>query len=153
MDCHKENPLCRVIYFTAQDMTNFAEKALKPYDLTLEQLHLMRSMAVDAGMSQRQIGDLANKTPANMTRILDRLESKALIARKSNPEDRRSSLVFLTRKGKSLSEEVSGILESFSKNLLGNISEAEQQVIRNAFGKMAQNLQQMTIELEQHSLK
>ena len=148
MDCNPENPLCRLIYFTAQEMTNFAEKALKPYDLTLEQLHLLKNMLGGAGMTQRQIGDLANKTPANMTRILDRLESKDLISRTSNPEDRRSSLVILTRKGESLIEKVTGILESFSANLLVDISAEEQQVIRNAFAKMSHNLQKMTVELE-----
>ena len=149
MDCHKEDPLCRLIYFTAQEMTNFAEKALKPYDLTLEQLHLLRNMVGDTEMTQRQIGDLANKSPANLTRILDRLAAKNLVARKDNPEDRRSSLVFLTSKGKAILAEVTGILEAFSTNLLHDISGEEQQLIRNAFAKMSLNLQEMTIKLQQ----
>ena len=148
MECGKENPLSRLIYFTAQEMKNFAEKILKPYDLTLEQLHLLKNMVGDEGMTQRQIGDLANKTPANMTRILDRLAVKDLILRKDNPQDRRSSLVFLTDKGKSLVEEVTGIFEAFSDNFLHDVSAEEQRVIRDAFAKMSGNLQQMTLALE-----
>ncbi|MDH3392422.1 MAG: MarR family transcriptional regulator [Desulfobulbaceae bacterium] len=151
MTCGSENPLSRLIYYTAQDMKNFAEKALKPYDLSIEQLYLLRNMPADLGMTQRHIGELANKTPANITRILDRLEAKGLIARNRNPQDRRASLVFITGKGKALVKEVSGILESFAVNFLRDISEEDQLVICNAFQKMAINLQQMTCELEKKS--
>lgn len=148
MPYQEEDPLSRLIYYTAQEMKNFAERALKPYQLTLEQLLLLKNMSADSGLSQRQIGTLANKSPANMTRILDRLEVKSLITRESNPKDRRSSLVFLTEKGNSLLVEVTGILESFSANFLQDISIEEQQIIRNAFGKMSLNLQKMTLELD-----
>ncbi|MBU0483041.1 MAG: MarR family transcriptional regulator [Proteobacteria bacterium] len=148
MDCCKENPLGRLIYLTAQEMKNFAEKNLKPYKLTLEQLHLLKNMPDDSGMSQRQIGDLVNKTPANITRILDRLESKSLIIRKSDPADRRASLVFLTDKGKSIIKKVSVIFESLSTNFLHDISLEEQQIIKNAFSKISLNLQRMTAESE-----
>ncbi|HIJ80012.1 MAG: MarR family transcriptional regulator [Desulfobulbaceae bacterium] len=148
MECCKDNPLGRLIYYTAQEMRNFAEKILKPYDLTLEQLHLLKNMVGVAGLSQRQIGELANKTPANITRILDRLAAKGLIARKGNPDDRRSALVSLTGKGEALVVEVTGIFDAFSVNFLRDISEEEQQVIRNAFAKMSLNLKKMTADLE-----
>jgi len=147
MDSQEESPLSRLIYFTAQEMKNFAEKALKPYDLTLEQLLLLKIIFTDGGLTQRQIGDRAGKTPANLTRILDRLETKSLVARKNNPGDRRASQVFLTRKGKALTEEVTGIMEAFATNFLRDISTAEQQVIRAAFARMSRNLREMTAKL------
>ncbi|MDH4322230.1 MAG: MarR family transcriptional regulator [Desulfobulbaceae bacterium] len=151
MDSYAESPLSRLIYFTAQAMKNFAEKALKPYDLTLEQLLLLKNIAVDTGLTQRQLGDQANKTPANLTRILDRLESKSLVARKHNPKDRRASFVTLTRKGKALTEEVTGILESFATNFLRDITPEEQQVIRTAFAKMSRNLLEMNETLDRQA--
>ena len=63
MKCTDTEPLGRLIYLTAQEIKNFAEKLLKPYDLTLEQFHLLKHMSPDSGMSQRQLGDLVNKTP------------------------------------------------------------------------------------------
>lgn len=153
MQCQKGDPLSRLIYYTAQDMKNFAEKALKPYGLSIEQLHLLKNMPAGSGLTQRQIGDLVNKSPANMTRILDRLESKSLVARKSNPLDRRASMVFITDKGAALVAEVSGILEAFSVNFLRDINEEEQRVIRTAFEKMARNLLRMNSVLENEGLK
>lgn len=152
MTCGNDEPLSRLIYYTAQDMKNFAEKALKPYELSVEQLHILKEMPADLGMSQRHIGELANKTPANITRILDRLEAKGFIARNKNPRDRRSTLVCITGKGKALVAEVSGILDTFAVDFLRDISDQEQQVVRTAFEKMARNLRQMTIELDKQSL-
>ena len=138
----------RQIYIVSQEMRNFAERVLKPYALTLEQFHLLKNMSLDAGMTQRQICNLTSKTPANMSRMLDRMESKGLAARRVNPGDRRSSLVFLTAKGESLVDEVVGEFESFSAKLTKGITEKEQQLVREALAKIARNTQQMSEELD-----
>jgi DNA-binding MarR family transcriptional regulator len=143
----REDSLGRLIYFTAQDMTNFAEKILKPYDLTLEQFHLLKNMDMDSGISQRQLGGVANKTPANMTRMLDRMEAKTLVVRRDDPADRRASLVCLTGKGKALVEEVFGEFNSYSAGMLLGIVEGDQQIAKEVLTKMAVNVQAMTEEL------
>ena len=145
--CNEES-LGRQIYITSQEMRNFAERVLKPYDLTLEQFHLLKNMSLDAGMTQRQICNLTSKTPANMSRMLDRMESKSLVARRENPSERRASLVFLTTKGESLVEEVLEVFESFSSKLTKGITESERQIVRNALAKIARNTQKMSEELD-----
>jgi len=139
-----EEPLGRLIYLLSQDMKNFAGKVLKPNDLTLEQLHILKNMCVDSGMSQRQIGEIANKKAANITRMLDRLESKDLVERRENPEDRRAASVFLTHKGEDLVNKVIGTFDFFSSKFLKGISLEEQEIIRNAFKKMTSNLEEMS---------
>ena len=143
----KEDSLGRLIYFTAQDMTNFAEKILKPYDLTLEQFHLLKNMAMGSGISQRQLCEAANKSPANMTRMLDRMEAKSLMKRRADPDDRRASLVYLTEKSKSLVEEVFGAFNAYSAGMLRGIDEEQQRITKDVLTKMAANVQLMTEEL------
>lgn len=143
-----EESLGRHIYITGQEMRNFAERVLKPYGLTLEQFHLLKNMSLVDGLTQRQICNLTSKTPANMSRMLDRMESKSLVARRENPVDRRASLVFLTTKGESLVDEVLEEFESFSSKLTRGINEREQQVVRNALAKIARNTQKMSEELD-----
>jgi len=144
MKCTDTEPLGRLIYLTAQEIKNFAEKLLKPYDLTLEQFHLLKHMSPDSGMNQRQLGDLVNKTPANITRILDRLEQKNLIIRRSNPEDRRGTHVFLTTQGSGLIEKVFAIFESFSSQLTQGTTEKEQLIAKNVLNKIGRNIKSMT---------
>ncbi len=151
MKCCNEDTLGRQLYMTGQDMRNFAEKVLNPYDLTVEQFHLLKNMPVDSGLTQREIGEITSKTPANMTRLLDRLEIKTLVERRDDPNDRRASLVFLTEKGKSLVDEVFNVFELFSADFLHGISEEEQQIVKNILTKITSNIKKMTEELEKKS--
>ena len=132
-------------------MRNFAERILKPYDLTLEQFHLLKNMSFDAGLTQRQICNLTSKTPANMSRMLDRMESKGLAARRESPADRRASSVFLTFKGESLVDEVVEEFESFSAKLTESITEQEQQIVREALAKIARNVRMMSEDLDKQT--
>jgi len=139
----EKEPMGRLIYFMAQEIGNFAEKLLKPYGLTLEQLHLLKSVATQSGMTQKEIGQAINKSPANLTRILDRLQEKSLVERRSSPEDRRAFRVFITDNGKDLVSQVIELFDSFSHHFLDGVSDREQQIIRESFAKMAKNLQKM----------
>lgn len=149
--CQQENvelALPRLIYYTSQDLQHLAGKILAPYDLTLEQFHPLKILSLAPGLSQRQIGDECNKSAANLTRILDRLQKKSLIERRDNPDDRRSSLVYLTTQGQALVTEVTGILDSFTEKIIAGISAQEQQVLRQALEQMTTNIQQLNLEYQ-----
>ena len=148
MSCEHNESLSRLIYETAQDIKNFAERILKPYGLTLEQFHLLKNMSAEVGMSQRELGDLVNKSPANITRILDRLESKSRIKRTSSPEDRRTTVVLLTPGGQEQVREVFGIFESFSSGLTADIPDNKQTITKDVLGRLSANLQSMSLKIK-----
>jgi len=135
-----EQPIGRLLYLTAQTMTVHAEKVLKPYDLTVEQLHLLKNMEEETALSQQQLCEIVQKSAANVTRILDRLERKGCVRREKNPADRRSILLFLTDQGRELIAEVTIILESFSEQLTRGISSQEQALFTRLLYTMQDNL-------------
>ena len=147
MSCGNSESLGRLIYLTAQDIKNFAEKVLSPYGLTLEQFHLLKNMSRENGLSQRELGELVNKSPANITRILDRLEAKSLINRRNSPDDRRSSQVLLTQEGHALVRQGTSILELFSERITKGIDQEEQRRTKETLRKIEQNLQIMLQDL------
>jgi DNA-binding MarR family transcriptional regulator len=142
-------PLGRMIYFMAQDIRNLAEKVLAPHELTLEQFQILKILARDANLTQRQLGLETNKNPANLTRILDRLAMKSLIARQPDPNDRRAYHVFLTDKGRALLDEALEVFESFSVRLHQGITGQMQQMTRMVLETMAANIEAMSGELKQ----
>lgn len=143
MTCDQQ-PLGRMIYFMAQDIRNIAEKVLAPYELTLEQFQTFKILSQNTGITQRQLGKETNKSPANMTRILDRLEMKSLIARQADTNDRRVYLVFLTGKGQSLLKDVMEVFEQFSLQLHEGISKEMQEITKATLGIMSANITKMT---------
>ena len=136
-------PLGRLIYHTTQKIVAQAENLLRPYDLTLEQLHLIKALAAEGELSQQGLGATAHKSAGNMTRLLNRLEKKGLVRRRANPEDGRSSLVSLTTKGLDLAQEITDFLEHFSASLTQGISEQEQEQARSVLRRMTANLKNM----------
>lgn len=144
MNTNCEESFWKLIGHTGQAMRSYADQRLKSYDLTVEQLQVLKQTDLDVGQPQRKLSQLTGKSPANMTRILDRLEKKNKIVRTRNPDDRRSSLIFLTKDGERLRDEVTCLFEGLRSELVDGI-DAEKQLIaievlrgiRNNIGKMS----------------
>jgi DNA-binding MarR family transcriptional regulator len=77
----------------------------------------------DAGpMPQKRLGERLSISPGAVTAMIDRLESRGYVERISNPEDRRSALVLITKVGLEESlkhlwpyiEDIKGIEQGFS---------------------------------------
>ena len=141
-----EESLGRIIYYMAQDIRNLAEKVLAPYKLTVEQFQTLKILSIETGLAQRQLCQKTNKSPANMTRILDRFEVKSLIARRADPNDRRVYLVYLTGKGRSLLGDVMGVFELFSAQLHKGITTEMDQIARKVLGIMDANIEAISAE-------
>jgi DNA-binding MarR family transcriptional regulator len=123
-DC-KDDSLLQLISMTAQVMRSFADQWLKKYDLTLEQLKILKTMDVEDGQTQSSLCLVTRKSAANITRLLDRLENKNYVERRKNPEDRRASLVFLTPEGLRIREKVRDGFDEMRGAILQDIDPAK----------------------------
>lgn len=134
----------RLIALTGLALRSYADQRLRNYDLTLEQLQVLKQADVVGGQPQNKLSLLTSKSPANMTRILDRLEKKDRIVRRLNPEDRRSSLIFLTKDGKALKDEVIQFLESLQTGLIEGITIEKQLVVIEVLNELKNNIDKMS---------
>jgi len=144
-----EEPIGRLIYKTSLDLRNYAEKLLNPYGLTTEQFHILKSTSARAGISQSQLCVSVGKKPANITRLLDRLEKKGWIERQPNPADRRSSLVYLTREGERMIAEVSNEFESYASWFVEGVGQEEERAFRRVLGKINHNIEKLMNALDE----
>ncbi|MBU1232865.1 MAG: MarR family transcriptional regulator [Proteobacteria bacterium] len=140
MNLCNEISIGRLIYRTTQTMTLHGEKLLKPYDLTAEQFHLLKNISENKALSQSQLCEIVQKSAANVTRILDRLEKKNFVKREKNPADRRSIHIFLTVQGKELVDEVSSLFQDFSELLTKGISDQERALLAIILQRIQDNL-------------
>ncbi|MGA7277368.1 MAG: MarR family transcriptional regulator [Desulfocapsaceae bacterium] len=147
MDRCSEKAIGRRIFMASQALRNHIQRILKPFDLTSEQLHILKNIDQQCGTTQRELCGLAGKSPANVTRILDRLEKKQLIVRRVNPDDRRSSLVFLTEPGAELSSVVSHLFQRLSACIEENIETNDMAVVNRVLDQIDANLQKLPEEL------
>jgi DNA-binding MarR family transcriptional regulator len=73
--------------------------ALGELGLEVRQFGLLRILAGSHGSSQRALGAMLRISPNRMVALIDGLESKGLIERRTHPEDRRAYTVMLTDAG------------------------------------------------------
>ena len=144
----QDDPVPRLIYMTTMAMKNCLEMRFKPHDLTTEQFHVLKSLSEESGITQNRLCEVVEKSPANMTRILDRLEKKGCIERNSNPEDRRSTLVCLTGTGEELLTRVRGELSSFEKEIAAGLSGEQLLQVKHGLKVIHANIIALTLREE-----
>ncbi len=74
----------------------------KSSGLTAPQLLIMQEVGRVKGITSGRIAQNINLSPATVTNIVDRLESRDLLTRVRSQEDKRRVSLFLTSKGKAL---------------------------------------------------
>lgn len=110
--------------------------------LTQPQFHVLRIAAKSGGTSIREISDEMLVTPANMTGIIDRLESRGLIRRGSRKEDRRAKIIGLTPRGRALQEKVAAKYSDFIQKSLRVLTNDEQKTLSDILVKLQEGMSQ-----------
>jgi MarR family transcriptional regulator, 2-MHQ and catechol-resistance regulon repressor len=67
--------------------------------LTPPQFDVVATLGNTVGMTFRELGERTLITKGTLTGVVDRLELKQIVTRRDSPDDGRSTLVCLTRKG------------------------------------------------------
>lgn len=93
------------------------------------------------GESQRTSADLASLTGMTrgaISKILDKLESKALVARAQNPDDQRTQWLRLTRDGQRLVPRLAALADRNDEHFFGCLSAHEQAALRKLLEKISE---------------
>lgn len=85
----------------------FSENGL---DLSKEQWSVLKRLKVNDGQPQNDLAFITHRDKTSMTRLVNTMESKDLVVRKSDENDRRVNRIFLTDHGKAVIEKVTPIM-------------------------------------------
>jgi DNA-binding MarR family transcriptional regulator len=70
------------------------------FDLTFEQLILLKIINANEGVSQQELASIMNKDKTSITRAISILENHHKVVRISSRDDKRKKGLFLTKEGK-----------------------------------------------------
>jgi len=109
---------------TSDCLIQDAEGLLKPAGLSHTQYNVLRILrgAGDAGLACRGIGERMLTHDPDITRLLDRLESRHLIKRERQNDDRRVVKTTITEDGLKLLDELDAPVRERHKKQLGHLS-------------------------------
>jgi DNA-binding MarR family transcriptional regulator len=113
------------------------ESRLGAVGLSLAKLLALRALS-DAGESL-PLGQLAERlscVKSNVTQLVDRLEADGLVARKPDPDDRRSRLAVLTAAGRKACKEGTRVQREAERDLLTTLTRKEEHQLAVLLGKL-----------------
>lgn len=110
------------------------------YDLSVAEWWTLGQLVVESPGTVSGIVELTQNDKAQVSRAVTLLIEKGLVRKENNPEDKRSSLLFLTDEGQKLYEEVLPIRQKTQNLLLEQLSPEEREVTERAIMKLTNYL-------------
>lgn len=95
---------------------------------------------VEVGTPSTKIASLMGMEPGSLTRMVKKMEAEGFIYRKSDPNDKRISLIFPTEKGMQIRAIAREVVIEFNKEVQSRISEEK----LNAFFEVIDELNDIT---------
>ncbi len=136
------NSIGHVVNIVANKMKFELEQIFQKngYDITAQQWMILSIVYENEGISQNELAVRSKKDKTNITRIIEKLESKRFIERIQSDSDKRMLLVFPTDLGKKTRENLSDLALEVIKKSTSNISNEEQEICINILKKIYTNL-------------
>lgn len=115
------------IVYTAHWYEKLMLKVLKPYDISHEQLSVLRVLQLtDKGpLCLKEIQERLVNNTTNTTRLVEKLRQKGLLKRKEDENNRRMVRISITQKGLELLDEIRQDVLKMSRGIAQTISEEE----------------------------
>ncbi|WP_062054365.1 MarR family winged helix-turn-helix transcriptional regulator [Aquimarina longa] len=105
-------------------------------DLSKEQWSVLKRLHVNDGQPQNDLAFITHRDKTSMTRLVNTMESKDLVVRKNDENDRRVNRIFLTIYGKQVIEKVQPIMYDLIPAVQESLSEEEIEILITAMKKV-----------------
>ncbi len=121
------------ILFSSSQLENYIAKKLKPHGITLQQYNVLRILrgVYPEPVSNNYIMERMIDRNSNSTRIVDKLVDKLLVEKKSNPKDRRGTLISILPAGMKLLEKLDPEIVELENVIQQVLSEEDCKMINN----------------------
>jgi len=110
------------------------------YDVTTEQWRLLLYLWREDGQTQNSLAQCTGKDEPSVSRIINNMEKHNLVVRTQHPHDRRTNLIFLTEKGKSLRDPLMALGQKVNAEITQGISSEDLTVCMKVLDKVLDNL-------------
>lgn len=119
------------------------DRALAPIGLTCRQALILLSCDLGEAGTAAEMAALYGLEVSSITRLVDRLEKKRLIARTRSRVDRRKSMLRLTRSGKTALKEAVRIATPKAVAMWKGVNDKERRMLAAVVRKVLKNLNEI----------
>ncbi len=130
-------PRLYAMLHAAHAVEDEVETRLNTMGLSAAKLAALQALA-DAGeaMPLSQLAGRLSCVKSNITQLVDRLEADGLVARRADPNDRRTKLAALTTAGRKAAKEGTRVMEMAERDVLDRLTHEEVHQLHALLGKI-----------------
>jgi DNA-binding MarR family transcriptional regulator len=110
------------------------------HNVSPEQWSILAQLWRQDGLSQQVLADRFHKSKVAALHLVDRLEAQGLVARRPNPTDGRSNLIYLTPKGRAIQSELIPLAQGNLDRALEGVSDADLETTKSVLYKITSNM-------------
>lgn len=130
-------PLVTLVSLTGHDVAHRLRERLAPLGLELRHYRVLASIGDACGVSQRHLSCELGIPASRVVSIVDALEARGLVARATNPVDRRAHALALTPAGAELLARARKVEAAFDAALAAGLDDTELRQLRRLLSKIA----------------
>ena len=112
------------------DLQSVFRKNNKNLPISFSQVVLLVSIPAD-GITMSALAKRVGVDNSTLTRLIQIMEEKNLIHKKKNNNDRRSTLIYLSKIGEENAKLIEANVDNFTNEILQNISNVDQVALKN----------------------
>jgi len=132
-DVAGEESLAEAFWSVARQLRKTSQQTLAPWDINPSQLRALRVLTRYGVMRLSELSDHLHIAPRSTTEVVDALESRNLVQRRPDPDDRRATLVELTEHGASVLQAIRG---TEAERVFGRLSPGDRAHLARILGKL-----------------
>ena len=135
-----DNTFTTLLSKSARLMSNQLNKSLLEHEVTSEQWAVLSSLWKKDGVTQQELADLSNKNKASITHLIDNLEKRDLVERRTDENDRRNKMIYLTKEGADLQSTLTKVVSKTMKKITADVDKKELKQCKKALKKMVDTM-------------
>ena len=137
---------------TADTLWNASRALFARWTLSPSQFNILNLLSDhEAGMTQVELSRYLVMHRSNVTGLVDRLESRGLVARRNRPDDRRSYCVGLTAAGRQLVQTILPYYHQAAEDVWNELPVPRVQELAEALAQVSRNAQAAAERLDRDS--
>ncbi|HVB89674.1 MAG TPA: MarR family transcriptional regulator [Beijerinckiaceae bacterium] len=135
-----DNDLLVLLYDVARMVRRRADQMARLRGTTRAQWLVLARLARHPGISQTELAGMVEVEPITVARLIDRLETRGLVERRLDPNDRRLRRLHLTPKAEPLLDEIDSLRASLNAVVTEGLDPSSLACVAETLRRMKANL-------------
>jgi len=140
-DAHPDRSIMHLLFEVARHLATTIDRRMAAFNLTGQQAALLLRCCVQPDLTPSQLAPGLGTDNAGITRLLDRLEGKGLVVRRTSPADRRAIVIQPTYAGRQLFPELMSAFREVVAQLLAGFDAEDLPALQSLLRRLLENVE------------